>query len=587
MDAKSNLASFDVPFLAVIAIYLLSALYLAYGLQSLPTCPSCDYYFEQGNIIHLSQAFNLASDSSTHLGHISQGPQLYYYVPALMVFAFNITAMQSSLAFSFLLIPVSLYISYSLFKIVFKRNDIALLCTAMLISPASFPLFKYSEFAQVFSIPLFFYLLFLFDSSPKHKNALFLGLGIGIMVLSHANTFFLSYVAMAAYAGLSFLDGGMRKLSLVTPGIAIACTAGFLISLIWWYNPLFEFGGNPYLGFGFNTPNLSHPSVFAYETFSLFIGIFYNIGSLRLMLFSLICVLACGELIQSWKRNQLNLRVLVVCLAFFVAVFHFIITSPLFGKDFSPSHSFIFLFPVLAAFLTGMVFSNAKEGGLLVAAAILLVVFAGILDVSERRSSGLYQLGFSKLPECDVAAYAYVAQNTGINDVFLSTPYVCNNLNGNTGRKCLQMDRGHSSKFDEMDSGFADSAIILYGNNTSEKLSLLRKRSVKYLYWNFNKNSIYGDEFFNVGNRTLYGHPMIYSREIEQALMHNGVGYYLDYTWIDSSMRGDLFRRYDVIALSPSNIQSISHPWKPDLDAYLEESWRCGNASVIYRVIVD
>jgi hypothetical protein len=576
----------DVLFALIVIFYLAGYLYLINGLQSIPTCLTCDYYFEQGNVLHLVESFNAKSDSSTHLGHLSQGPQLTYFLPMAFVWLTGKGVFTANLALSFIIIPISLLIYYKLFQQECQSKAIALACTTAAFSLSIFPLLKYSEYTIALSIPLFFWFLTGYFRKPSIKSALLLGVGIGIMGLSHANAFFLAYILVFSFMAVGFFFSADKKSHAKTHWpLILACAIGFLISLSWWYRPLFAFGGNPYLGFGFNTPDLSSRPVYFLTAFNLVKYTFFNMTSLHAIIFSVIWTLGVFSLAFNpgfWKKHQSAIAVL---LAFFIATFHFLITAPLFGKDISPAHSFMFLYPVATGFLllTLLDFWGNKAWALALAIALLLVI-ANLPDVWQKKSSALFSLGFAPIDACLASLSGYVMQNAGVNDVFLSTSYSCNTLNGLTGRKCLQMDRGHSSKFDSMDESYVDAAIIIFGASNAERGDLLEKNKVAYFYWNFKDNPL-GDNAIIINNLVIHANPIIYSEERERMLVANGVSYSRQNTYLDSSMGSDYYKKFDAIVLHPQgNVYNASHPWNPELDRHLEEVWSCGNTSVLYRI---
>jgi hypothetical protein len=77
----------------------------------------------------------------------------------------------------------------------------------------------------------------------------------------------------------------------------------------------------------------------------------------------------------------------------------------------------------------------------------------------------------------------YISNNVNIdNSVFISphgeTAFA---LNAVTGAKVLHMRRTHANPFVDINKRIADTAVILYGNNSEVRKELIEKYNVKYL----------------------------------------------------------------------------------------------------------
>lgn len=574
-------------FYGMLAVCIISFLFIALPLKSIPSCLlGCDYYFEQGNVLFMAEHFNLGSESSTHLGHLSQGPQLYFMIASIPLMI-GLDVIQTSLLLSVIGIAFSLFVYFRLFGRMFGEWKIALLCSILAFRLTTFPIFKYSEFATAFAIPLFLYVFFNYMREKSLGNAALLGIMIGVMGLSHASTFFIAYIFIGSYVLVEIIKS--RDLSIIKgewKNIAAACIIGFIISLQWWFAPIFIFKGSPYLGFGFNTYNLADTDVmlgFLGDTIS---GLLFNFSSLFPAIISLVNIAGIYLIYLRIKEGKLRPEIAVFLVAFLIAVFHFVITSPLLGKDLSPNHAIGFLSPILNAMFAGMIFIDEKRSKYVIplAIAVLALNVAGLL---EKPNDRFFVAGMSPLPDNYLQLGSYIKNNTDVNDVFLSTNELCFALNGLSGRKCLVMRRGHSSKFDEMDSSYVNAAIILYGTDTSEKLRLLKENNVTYLYWDdqWIRSEYYLDSTGNVG----FFDPLmiIYTPEREQALNESGVIYKRGTTYLDPSFRDERFKKFDVLFVTPDNYYNATHPWNPDIDPYLQQVWNYGESAALYKVVIS
>jgi hypothetical protein len=126
----------------------------------------------------------------------------------------------------------------------------------------------------------------------------------------------------------------------------------------------------------------------------------------------------------------------------------------------------------------------------------------------------------------------------------------------------------------------------LYGTDDLVRRNLLEKYSVDYLYWDqYWFQSEY--TFDNSGKVVGSFDPLIVfdSEENRRILNKNGVQYFPQHTWVDPALRGDEYRTFDLLLISPSNYRSFVTPWSSGLDKYLTEVWRYdGDGNVLGKV---
>ena len=72
-----------------------------------------------------------------------------------------------------------------------------------------------------------------------------------------------------------------------------------------------------------------------------------------------------------------------------------------------------------------------------------------------------------------------------------------------------------------------------------------------------------------------YFDPLItYSTEkAKQELKENNITSKELLGWVDPSAKNEKIRKFKILIVSPDNYYMQTHPWKPDLDDYLEEVW--------------
>jgi hypothetical protein len=56
-------------------------------------------------------------------------------------------------------------------------------------------------------------------------------------------------------------------------------------------------------------------------------------------------------------------------------------------------------------------------------------------------------------------------------------------------------------------------------------------------------------------------------------LKSNNVTYVVDTTWVDPALKSEDYKQFRMIIILPQNYYNFTHPWKKDIDPYLEEVW--------------
>jgi len=552
-------------------------------LKSLPTCIyGCDYYYEQGVIYHLLRnGITTFGTSSVHKGNVPTTPQLYYIFPAAISAILKISPFDAQR----LLSPVILAISFTLFYLFFKKllNDslIALFSTVSAFPLLAFPIFKYTSFAMAISLPLFFLSLLKFLEKIDWKRCALLGLAIGICGLSHYALFFISFevviITFLLTRLIEFKNGSLvLKLENSTAYFTLALFLGFLISLLFWYKPIFVFHGKT-IAYGFNVEDFTKPNVYFSFLSDSVERLFFDASDAHKLLIGLLSFFGFFLILLKGERLE---RALLLSLLF--AIYNYLILVPLTGKHLSPVHSLSFLSPIIWGISVGFLFkelSRLLDKRYTCALLLLLVLFitAGKLaDFNEKVEKDRFFIqGYEEISPHYKSVQKYLLANASANDVVLSSNELCFVLNGLSGVKCLLYRRGHASKFDDLDEIYLDAAIILYGNDTEKKIELIRELNVTYLYWDVNWiGSEYS--FDENGNLMSWFDPitLIYSEDKERRLRENNISYFIRTTWLDPAFRNEKFKKFKLIFISPKNYRSFWKPWKEDLDEYLEEVWR-------------
>ena len=366
----------------IVVSFLFTNYYLTKDLKSIPTCIyGCDYYFENG----ISQNMALDIDfekSSSHswLNQTNSLPKGQFFLVA----AFSkITDFKGDdfwknyIYLSYILIIFGIIFWFLLYKHFFNNNYLALLLSVLSFQLTSLPYFKYRSVINILlPILLFFLLKMLNEKEINYKKIayIFLSLIIGVLFTNiHAESFFtyvfivsslfIFYILWTINFSKNFLTDFINKVK--TPNSLILISLSFLtifisIFLGWWKKVIFEYGGKTNaFKFDIHTDITNISNYF--ETFFNFIKkIFFNFSDIKTSIISIIIILVFIGLffIKTKDKKILGLdkHFYFVIFLFFISIFNYLITAPLFDKTLSPRHSFGFLFPFFSAFIVGYFF---------------------------------------------------------------------------------------------------------------------------------------------------------------------------------------------------------------------------------------
>jgi len=588
--------------LVVIFVYVSLLFNVILKFKSLPACIyGCDYYYEQGVIYHLlREGADGFGKSSVHLGNAPTTPQFYYIFPAVTSYIFEISPFKSEAFLNFLWIILTFILFYNFFSYLFKEETFldflkkrdyfvllfSILSTVVAVQFVRFPIYKYTEFAYFISLPLFLFAVLKFRKKKNLKNSLFLGTTIGICGLSHYALFFIAFEViflLFLFDNLS-IRGKNLKIKVNLSEIKfflISITLGFLISLIFWYRPLFIFHGE-LTAYGFNLKDFTNRNVYISFLLTSLRSFFFNTNNVLSITLGILNILGLCYII---RESSKFLKFLIFSL--FFCIYNYLFLVPLLGKHLSPEHCLYFLSPIIIGILTkyGIEFilkvslRFEKEAVPLVVIFIIVLTISLVLNniilfkkkVTENR---FFVNSYRPIPEPYRSLQTFLLSNISANDVVLTTNELCFALNGISGIKCLLYRRGHSSKFDDLDRIYLDAAIILYGNDTKKKLELIRKYNVSYLYWDINWIST---EYYIDPSGRIIGWfdpiTILYSPEREKILKKYNISYFILNTWLDPAFRSEDYKKFKIIFISPENYRSFYKPWKPDLDQYLQKIW--------------
>jgi len=599
-------------FCFILVYYLIQQQWLISQFKSLPSpIYGGDYYFQLGSIIHIMQGgspLEAPNIPGSEPGYFI----LYSLLVALFGLCFNLTAMQAMFIFSQVLLAISLVVFYFLAFRFFKNKLFALLAVLLYLPLTRFPVLKYTDFTYVLVMPLFFFSLYYFLKKRNLRSSLTLGVVAGLANISHGSAFFVTNATFILlflyYSFFRYISFNIEKLQLIIRiqhpwkdfiyGLKLIFPVfliSFLISLLWWYKPIFVYHGktlNDMQNWGF--PDFSRIDYQLKYLFSTLQRYFLNFSSIRTILTSLLSLLGLYFIFKNNNTLENNYIKFLVLLSIIVS-FHYFVTEPLLSTHFSPPRTQEFTFPFTVALLScfGLQrvidFKNRKHVfGIFL--FILLILTSNTLDFMDKIENDKWiAVGKQPLSQELLAMQKWVLDNTDVNDVFLSTNELSFVLNALTGRKVVITRRSQNSPFIDIEQREIDAAVMLYGNDTEKTRELLRKYNVKYLYWSYywiqSEYTIENNKIMN------YFDPILVkeSHEFRDYFDKYGVRYIKMNTWIDPAMRGDEYRKYNLLFVLPK-YRNYTRPWSESLDRYLNLVWeyKIENQTLvkIYKVVV-
>ncbi len=558
-----------------------------------------DYYYQMGCINHI----RYGGDPFQNCNLISDNPG---YFPLLGIaespFAnfFSLDSFTAEINFSFIILIFSIFISYILFRKIFGDYKIAFLGVLLFIYIG--PILKYTEFATYIINPLFILLLFSFYKKQNYLNAVLLGIAAGINTIAHSVLFPATYITLMFLFLYLVLNSSIKldkttlrlnktliikSIKKLAPFSIIIIFVSVPISMLYWYEPIFEYSINTsphYLewnGPGDMTSFSLQTKIFVdilKSTFSNFSSIS---GFIRTLFF------LCGVIsIFLIKEMGENIKfVIFIFLTALICTFSYFITMPLLHIHFVPNYMFkVFGKIILVCFalfglggLMSLLNKKIKLPNLktiLIGVFVVLLIVSNIYAVNNYKESKWYNVSLNEMDESKISLKNYVLANTEVNDVFMTTKEVGFMLNALTGRKLVCSRRAQNDAFENMDIREIEEAIILYGNNTETKKQLIEKYNIKYLYWDY--YWIRSEYYFNEkGQVTGWFDPLISFKNQEniELLNQNNVSYFIKNTYVDPTKKSKYHPTFDLIFISSQNYHNFVHPWNPNLDPYLEEVW--------------
>jgi len=572
----------------------LNYLYLS-PLESLPSpLYGGDYYYQLGQTSHFKFGGS-PFDSSTILGALP-GYFVLYTLGAGLIAKLGFDVITAHFIFSYLVLILGGIVFYNLVNKLFNSKILGVVGVLVFFMSDKFPILKYTPFSEMLIMPLIFLLLYNFLKDSSKKNSVLLGIGYGLAGLAHSVSFIGStFLIFSAFLWYGLRSKGNFKSKLM-PYVIVVIVGG-LIAMAYWAGPIFIHHGQTSPNYNeWNNPNWSDLE-FQFEFVkTVIVGGLLSFGTLGVAFVSVFTLLGLIGLFLRKKSKEFGTESYLKFLlaSGLVITLHYLVTASLFGIHFIPDRlntmlmlpvwSLLFVYGVRFGFRFSKNFKLTRTQ--CVSLVVLTLLVFQVSTYSIKSSGQWYQGARNELPAHIVGASDYLIENGNVNDVILTTKELGFSINALSGRKLVSVRRAQNDPFLDMDLREIDHAIMLYGNDDAMRRDLLEKYSVDYLYWE--QYWIQSEYTFDSSGQFVgsFDPLIVFDSEDNRRILNKyGIQYLPQHTWVDPALRGDEYRTFDLLLISPNNYRSFGTPWSSSLDKYLTEVWRYdGDGQVLSKV---
>lgn len=600
MNLKLKLEIYKILFIIILSIFLLLNYNIISQLKSLPSpIYGGDLYYHLGMMYHILDGGSIFENSQL-LHETPWSPFLYQLIIVFISKLLNASLITVNIYSSLFFMIISSIVVYFLGKEIFKDKIIALIPMSLILS--QFPIFKYSYFAEVLIMPILFYSFFIALKKNDLKSWIIAGIAYGLVGITHVIAFFMATFFLLVLLFFIFFLGfstnekpeeerkfwiiiSKKHLSINLANLKdivsknkflfLAIIIGLIISQLYWFKPIFIHRlSTPNKISEYDQPDLKSIELVGY-TIKSFKEIFFDFSNIQIGIFTIFSLIGILYLLLKKRRFEED-YIVIILISLLISRFHYIFTIPLFSTDlFSRllvSYIWVTLKPILFTF--GLVFIIEKFSFNKKYFYIIFLVTSIILSIlifdHRIKNDKWIDAGKIELPKYLNEVSSWIRNNTNVNDVFVSTNEISFMLNAISGRKVLNSRRAHSGMYVDVDTRWADAAVLLYGNNSDKIKEIVRKYNIKYLYWQANWVSL-DFRFDEKGNLIDIFDPLLirdvynYSKYLSQ----NGVKFLRINYWLDPANKGNDVRRYDVLLVIPYNMNDYD-PFSPELKKYLQ-----------------
>ncbi len=467
-----------------------------------------DHYAHYGSAVKIYDTYN-PFISSHYLGELQHYPWLVPFLIALFAKIAGITPFTAAIFFPVLIIFFTVCITYIFGKHYFQNKTFALIL-ALTWTVQLIPNFHPSEFAKQLMMPLIaFFILILFDTTAlTRKKQVIAGLLYGLAGLQHVVTFFMTTVIFFAIFFLKWMQQlSLERLRELSKKYVLILFLGWFFAGLFWVPLLVKYHGRTVNEWQVYTAESLYPSAKAVTGF--FLGIFES--DQNSIFFTISILLFLIVIFYGIKKRDKKLFVpLLLFFAALVGIIHPYITLPLFGTTLGYYRfpiAFVFvqhLFLVLGLYyiwneIVQKIFEKLhlskliKEYITLLALFLLFlwITFSFISLIDEYKSSERYGYAVEKNTSISTKIEAYQALR-----LFMETQHPINKdevtlvthpdagflFSAITGKNVIVSRMTHATPFVDHNKRAADTAILLYGNDTKKAKELIDQYHLSYFF---------------------------------------------------------------------------------------------------------
>lgn len=341
-------------------------------------------------------------------------------------------------------------------------------------------------------MPLFILTFLNLIEDKSAKNKVLFGISYGLLGLTHLMSFASASLFIAVYFAYDIISGFMHKedkfkkainsfvenLKLFYQSIIL----GFIVAL-------------PYIGFLIfhykfkllnNQPEYSAPMP-GFHTITDFLSMmFFDKSNIIKLVMSLVVLVGAFYIFTNKEKFK---TIFLLFISTLIGAFYYFVTLPLGIKIlvywqipvYTQQLAMASLLTLGLVLITGIIKNDEWKKYAVICIFIILIIGAGITATNKYNNQWVAQGRVAYNTYFDMAKWVDI--NIGKNDVFLSSKETSFAFNALTGRKLVVNRITHASQFVDFDKREVGASIILYGNNTNEIKSLLKKYNISYVYY--------------------------------------------------------------------------------------------------------
>jgi hypothetical protein len=581
------------------------------GFKSLPSpIYGGDYYHQMGCIIHIREGGNPLLSSTLPEGSPGYLP-LYSFLCASFSDLCNLKTIKGMFTFSLFLYAVATILWFCFFSAVFENNWISLAGTALANGLNAYPILKYTPFTHQVMLPLFLLCLYLTITHKKTRYYISLAIIYGLLTLSHIVAFVGATLILLTFLLFELYENKHQIPAYISSNIknwVLFLCISIPVVMLYWYKPIFVHHlKSTYDRIHMDTPDFARLDVQITFLFDTIKSYFFNFNDIftslkTIFLWIGLYSLFSGKSGQYKAPTSENRFILQLLTGSFIATFCYFITEPVLKMNFIPTYMQRFYISTITIILMlkGLKFIyqsinlNVRMAAL-ISSLLFIALYLNSVFAFQHYIQHDQWVKNAKNPVHEIyqSLQKYLFTHTDVNDVILSTKELSFAVNAVSGRKAM-VNRWaqQNNPYADIPQRDLDAAKILYGNDINEKLNLIRKYNISYLYWDY----FWIRSEFNINSKlqiTGIFDPLLtldrdyYRKQLDRA----GVKYLAMNFWLDPACRQENIRKFNLLIVAPQNYASFTMPWKPDLNKYLHEVWaykkQGQKLAVLYKIELD